>query len=242
MAMLHGCAAQANKEPSWGLTLLHLDGANGATAIVDESGKPFTRTGTPVITTADSKFGGASLDFQITGNNRYMISNGAYSNDLVTGLGPLTLECFFKFYAATGFTVQGLVGIGSTSAGGCLNLHRGGTYGTKDAICMMNSSINTTFLDSGISHADGNWHHVAVCRDTDGLWTMWVDGVRVATATTVIDFTNQGAAMTLGNVQPAVNGYSYRGLLDEVRYINNKAMYSGATITVPTAPFAYAKP
>lgn len=45
--------------------LLRGNGADGATSIVDESPTPktFTRNGTPVISTAQSKFGGSSLKF-----------------------------------------------------------------------------------------------------------------------------------------------------------------------------------
>lgn len=241
MAFLHGCAGFANSETPWGLTLLHLDGANGDTAIVEESGKPFARVGTPAITTADSKFGGASLDFLTSGNNRYSISNGAYSNDLMPGLGPLTMECFFKFYEATGFTLQGLVGIGAI--GVALNMVRGGgTYGSKDCICVTTHNLGGTFLDSGVPITDSEWHHAAVCRDVDGAWSLWVDGVLRATSTFVFNISSPLGAMVLGNEMPVVNGYHFRGLLDEVRYIKGKAMYSGSTITVPTAPFPFARP
>jgi len=42
------------------VSLLHLNGANGSTTFTDQKGVSWTRGGTPTISTAQSKFGGAS--------------------------------------------------------------------------------------------------------------------------------------------------------------------------------------
>ena len=64
--------------------LLHGDGANGSTTIVDSSPTPKTVTafGDAQISTAQSKFGGASIAFDGTGD--YLSAN---DGDLVLGTG-----------------------------------------------------------------------------------------------------------------------------------------------------------
>ena len=56
-------AAAAGGDPDWAnvVLLLHLDGTDGSTTITDVKGNTCTTINTAAISTAQSKFGGASL-------------------------------------------------------------------------------------------------------------------------------------------------------------------------------------
>jgi hypothetical protein len=73
--------------------LLHGDGANGSTTIIDSSPTPKTVTafGNAQISTAQSKFGGASIALDGTGD----YASTGNSSDLLMGSAVFTIECWF---------------------------------------------------------------------------------------------------------------------------------------------------
>ena len=76
--------------------LLHGDGTNGSTTIVDNSPSPKTMTalGNAQISTTESLFGGSSLYFDGSGNDAIQTLPG---NDFVYGTGPFTLEAWIYY-------------------------------------------------------------------------------------------------------------------------------------------------
>ena len=55
-------------DDSYTKALLHMDGADGSTTFIDESGKTWTRAGNAQIDTSQYKFGGASGLFDGSGD------------------------------------------------------------------------------------------------------------------------------------------------------------------------------
>jgi hypothetical protein len=152
--------------------LLHFDGANGSTTIVDESGKTWAVTGSYALSTTTPKFGTAAL-LATSGSSGNYISTPD-SADFNIGTGPFTIDCWVKK----------------------------STWGSTDAICWHKNSQNGTnqgyflyFTSTGylafnyngvdiISRAHGitdttTWHHYEVSRDSSSNWRIFVDGVRV---------------------------------------------------------------
>ena len=71
--------------------LMHFDGANNTTTFIDEKGKTVSRFGNPVISTTQSKFGGASGAFNLsTGNDLITIADS--NNDFQLGVDDFTIE------------------------------------------------------------------------------------------------------------------------------------------------------
>ena len=70
--------------------LLHGDGTNGSTTIIDSSSSPkaVTAVGDAQISTAQSKFGGASIAFDGAGD---WLTTPA-SNNFAFGIGDFTIE------------------------------------------------------------------------------------------------------------------------------------------------------
>lgn len=105
---------------------------------------------------------------------------------------------------------------------------------------------------------DGEWHHVAVTRNSSsGLIELFVDGSREDTATGptgsiahpddlthstacgasgTADCVNSDPYLVLGTEKHELQGNGYVGLLSCLR-ISDNIRYSGTTYTVPTGPF-----
>ena len=79
--------------------LLHFDGANGATTTTDDTGKAVTMFGSAQLGTAQSVFGGASLD-NTGGAGRVEIVHGP---DFDFGTGAFLIEWRERRTANTGF-------------------------------------------------------------------------------------------------------------------------------------------
>jgi hypothetical protein len=106
-------------DPYWGSVsaLLHFDGTNASTTFTEQKGKSVTLTSTPTISTAQSKFGGASGLFPGATANISL----ADSTDWQFGTGDFTMEgwiyattltlynypIYYGYILATGPTQQG---------------------------------------------------------------------------------------------------------------------------------------
>jgi hypothetical protein len=74
-----------------------------------------------------------------------------------------------------------------------------------------------TFVASGPGHHDGQWHHVAFCRDRpSGRIALYVDGGLVGDALGSKNLLDAPSKLTLGRLQPGGGGF--RGDLDELRF------------------------
>jgi hypothetical protein len=81
------------------VSLLHFDGANGSTTITDViPGRTWTTTGTAVISTAQSVFGGSSLEMSNTGTNRIDCTDSAFN----FGTADFTIEMRMRPNATAG--------------------------------------------------------------------------------------------------------------------------------------------
>jgi hypothetical protein len=212
--------------------LLHMDGANGSTTFTDSSDTPktVTRFGDAQISTAQSKFGGASGYFDGTGD--YL----EVSPDIELLNSAFTLECWIRTsqtlqYAPIASRYPSAWGSGmwafyfnaTTSAGNLQFWAHNFSSG---------SPLMTT---TGVSVIDNEWHHIALVRSAAGAWAIYVDGVSRATATWTGTIADIAAQMRIGNDQ-AVPARVYSGYMDEFRLTIGAARYT-ANFTPPTAPF-----
>lgn len=209
------------------VTLLHFDGGNASTDIVDVMRNAWTANGNAKLTTADSKFGGSCLALDGAGDFVSMAGSLAFSLDA----NDFTIEAWVKptnagremvmvdYYLSGQAAWQVLV----TSAG-LLSF-----YGWNGS--------TTNYIVSGTSSLWGAWHHVAVSK-RGGVIRLFVDGVLENSVPHTASFTAQPSYFALGAQVSARNAaYDYVGLMDEVRVIRGTGLYT-STFTPPFEPFS----
>ena len=212
--------------------LLHGDGTNGSTTIVDSS--PSTKTVSALngaqISTAQSKFGGASIAFD--GQNDYLSST---SSDFAVGTSDFTTEAFLYINSFNNFnTVVG-------TRKGSINSTTGWSLGYTGTPGGQFPSYALFFYTNGGPFSAANllslntWYHVAVSREGSTI-RLFLDGTIVGTSSNTQNLTDDvlfvGAMRNnSGAIQEPSNGY-----IDEVRVTKGVARYT-SNFTPPTAPF-----
>ena len=212
--------------------LLHGDGANGSTTIVDssESPKAITRVGNTSISTAQSKFGGSSIYFDGAGD----ALNLPASTDWSLG-STWTVECYV--YAEA---------IPTSGQPSCRFLMIGANGSTSARYFSFNSvgNIYTSTFGTGIvgmvapagSMEAGRWMHLAFCVD-NGTGYIFKDGQMILGP--VSGVSPQVQALDTFRIGYDIVGtvdYNFNGYIDELRITNGEALYT-ANFTPPTSAF-----
>lgn len=213
----------------------HCDGANGSTSVTDAKGKSVTASGGAKISTAASKFGGASV-YLDGGGDFLSIPNAQCSTDMAFGTGDFTIEMQIRPETPP-YNPAFICGFGHASAlatGITVRLTMAGFIGVG-----LNVDAATYVTSGHSSLIDGNFHHVAVCRAGN-------------TVTTYIDGTARGSATFTGSLGATARDYliggdtlygsnNYKGYIDEIRITKGVARYTG-TFAAPTAQFDFSAP
>lgn len=201
--------------------LLHAEGTDGSTLIVDEAGKSLSVTGGVTISTTQSKIGAASIYSNGTAGSYISVDNPSACQ---IGNEDFTLEAWLRVstIAASQVVLQG-------------GLYSPGTMGLK--MSLYNGAVycehgnQSCITSSGLMTAN-TWTHVAYVRSGNNYY-VFIDGVQRATSsgtpvTPPWDSLKIGAMWMYGSAQS-----NFSGNIDELR-LSRGALYSG-TFTPPTA-------
>jgi hypothetical protein len=200
-----------------------MDGTNGSTTFTDNSSNALTVTanGNAQISTAQSKFGGASGLFDGTGDFLTTPSNAV----VAVGTGDFTVEAWVR--RTSGGTFSTVVGTRPDS-GSYADAWTLGVDGSNNLYLYTNGFIAQSA--GGLITLD-TWHHIAVVRSGTAV-RMYHNGTQVATGTNSQDFSRQILA-----VGANVNGdQAFAGYIDDLRITKGVARYT-ANFTPPTAAF-----
>lgn len=221
------CGSVASTDTNWSsvTSLLHLNGTNGATTITDGADSPATWSvqAGPTISTAQSKFGGASL-----------IVNSGY---IFTGTSSR-----FNF-SGTSFTVEGWIYPTSTTAG--VRYVMGQRTSNAANTCwivyqsgqILQLEIGNAGLTGQTTYSTGNvltantWHHIAVVGNGTTM-KLYINGTE-GTSGTQSSWTSTDRLMCIGGEGGTT---SFQGHVDEFRVTKSVARYT-ANFTAPTAAF-----
>lgn len=205
--------------------LVHADGVNGSTSVVDTSNHPKSAvlTGFAAISTAQSKFGGGSL---LLGSYLDSLQFSA-SADFIFGANNFTAEAWIY---PTKLVAMGHV-LGQWLTSGQNSWHMGvgpnnsvffefSSGGGFEATRSVQSAANAITLNA--------WNHLALTR-WGSTFNLWANGTSVASLTdSGAIYPAVAAPLTIG---AAVNrGQPFAGYIDEIRILNGQAIY--------IAPFA----
>jgi hypothetical protein len=215
--------------------LVSFDGADGATSAVDESpsGHTLTFGGNAQIDTAQAKFGGASLLLDGTGDYVQAADHADW-----TMTGQFTIECFFRYAAASSSFYTLISQWGAAAA-------RAWWFGVQPAASLQLAEINISTDASNITHdvqvndanyAPATWIHLAADRDASNTIRLYVDGVMVASKTAASGMSAVATAMRIGLQANDANGAAC--WIDEVRITKGAARYaSDGGFAPPVAAF-----
>lgn len=209
--------------------LLHMDGANASTTFTDSSGNAHavTANGGAQISTAQSKFGGASADFDAV--NSYL----SVADDASLHLGGTwTLEWWM--YARSLNGPRGIVakGIPFDVFSGAWSFEPSG--GGLTFFADMGGGASAVASTSGAVSLN-QWVHVAIVSDA-GVVTVYIDGVGGTPSSSVSIATDGGGDLFIGAGFYDPVSRCFDGFIEEYRQTQNVARYT-ANFTPPAAPF-----
>jgi hypothetical protein len=179
--------------------------------------------GNAQISTAQSKFGGASMYFDGTGDYLQSPSSPQFSFD-----GDITIEAWIYPSVLSGSTAYAICGTHSGANDGKTEFY---VYGTG-RIAVGRVGVNEIASATGII-STGTWYHVAAVR-SGSTTTVYVNGVSVASGTTAV-WSTGASPIYVAYFNPS-NGATWNGYIDDLRITRGVARYV-QPFTPPTQAF-----
>ncbi|CAB4147554.1 Concanavalin A-like lectin/glucanases superfamily [uncultured Caudovirales phage] len=231
--MLANIIRNAKKATSSGAVslLLHMDGTDGSTSIVDSGPNALTvtRVGTPTISTAQSQFGGASLN--LPGSSYLTVPNSA-----VSGLNATNWTIETWIYMSAIPSIASIVGC-SNGSGGVpkffMNLNMSTSFvAQSNRVGFHLYNGGDRWINAAYTWATNTWYHIAAVQNGSSV-TLYVNGQSVGSMAFTI------ASGITGNFRIGTDGETYKilvGRMDELRVTKGLARYT-TNFTPPTAAF-----
>jgi hypothetical protein len=200
--------------------LLHMDGSNGSTTFTDSgpNARPVTTAGNVQISTAQSKFGGASALFDGSGD---FLSVLDYADMEMTA--DFTIECFAYPTVTTDKIIAGHGGSGNQN----VQLFRINSGAAGNMSFYLNGT--QVFSNTAAGITANQWQHLAISR-TGSTTRMFVDGAQIGSSNT--SWTGSFKFNLIGGMF----NLDFQGYIDEFRVTKGVARYT-ANFTPPTAAF-----
>lgn len=213
--------------------LMHMDGTDGGTTFVDSGPLGLTHT---TVTSATTRPGSAvygSGGMLLTGESANGVTFTHPTAFQFAENEPFTIEMLVRLERPAYFSGYDWLLHMSSSGGG----HNTGLYmrWTDPGFSrQFQCAINDTNRVSGFSRSSAynNYAHVAYCRKSDGMTTLFVNGSSVST-------TSNGQMLGATHIRVGCalnNTYPLQASVDELRITKGVCRYT-ANYTPPTAPF-----
>jgi len=198
------------------ITYLPFNGENNSTVFEEWNGKQVTPYGNAKISTAQSKFGGASAYFDGAGDYLTITS----SQNFAFGINDYTIEAWIKTSTNNTVILDNRIG------------------GINEAVFYIASTTGYLAYWAGVplygttNIADNNWHHVVWCRYNNVL-KMFVDGIQEYSNTNIDNLGMSSRPLTIAAQYDG--GVPFNGYIDDLKISKGKAQYL-ANFTPPTQP------
>ena len=214
--------------------LLHGDGTNGSTTIIDNSPSPKTVTavGNAQISTAQSKFGGASLQFSVDSPATDHLSVPASNSLQIAGADDFTVEAWVYLLGNRSFNYFASKGGAATRewafAAGPTNLV---FYWSTNGI-----STGDTIISRAATLPLNTWMHVAAVKSGSTI-KLFKDGQQQGADGAFTSIHTGNGTFWVGRFMDySAISHSLNGHLDDLRITKGVARYT-SNFTPPTAPF-----
>ena len=213
------------------VSLLHFDGANGSTSFKDSASlSMWTPSGDAVISTEQSKFGGAAFYKAAAGNHCLStpsttdLNLGTYDFTIELWVYPLSLANWSFLLTKWGY---------ANGVSGAFD-RQGFAIGFMGDGSLLAACTYPSWGFDGVPNTivTNQWQHLAFTR-MGGVARIFVDGVLKHTWSNGSDMTNAQPVMVGGY---DVEGNAFTGYIDEVRITKGQCKYF-ENFTPPTEPF-----
>ena len=197
--------------------LLHMDGTNASTSFVDSGPNALavTASGNAQISTAQSKFGGASAYFDGNGDQLTLPANSVFA----FGTGDFTIE-FWVYSTETVSSTRCMFDTrtsGSDSGG--IFIRNNGTGGY-----LFGQASNTIASTGNTVRTPNAWGHLALVRSGTSM-NLYFNGTSVASATNSNNFSTNNCRIS-GFVGATGSTEAFLGYIDELRVTKGVARYT----------------
>lgn len=203
--------------------LLHFDGANGSTTFLDSSSNAISvdAVGDVSISTAQSRFGGASAYFDAAGDYAIVASDPP---GLDFGTDDFTVEFWMRPDTTSGTKVI------------CSHWNNNGNNTWQIYMSGSTMRVGTSVFDEGAGTLVANqWSHIVLCRQS-GTLRAFIDGSETMTRTDTSSYDSTSDFVIGANDVSAGGLNHFGGYVDELRITKGVARYTAA-FTPPIAPF-----
>lgn len=210
--------------------LLHMDGANGSTSFPDSSLNNLTVTANvgAEISTAQSKFGGASSSLEVSGKSGDYLTlenNAALS---LSSSDNFTIDCWVR--PISFFGRQTIFSTGDVAVDG-FRFAITSTQGLE--VDDFSGNVISDTSATGTLSVD-TWHHVALSVESN-TWRVFLDGVLQGYGTRTSTYPNN-ANMFIGQSLDSVPRDRLAAFVDEYRIVTNEADFT-ANFTPPISAY-----
>jgi len=211
-------SSQALSDPEWANVILLMP-LSSTIADVSSAANSVNLAGTPAIIESPAKWPGGSLNINAVGERVEIDGVSAIGTD------DFTLEFWLYNSAGTQWI---------TSVGGDRGVYLSGSGFSL----WVNSNVMYCSFGAGnknftISLPNSQWLHIALVRISGTLYG-YINGTRAGASFLMPD--SLSAGVWIGEItRQGVDGF--RGNVQDYRITKGVARYSGASLTVPTAPF-----
>lgn len=210
--------------------LLHMNGSNGSTTFTDSSvnGLTVTPNGNVQISTAQSKFGGASAYFDGSGDFLALASSSLFN--FSSGAHTFEMWLYPTSFPGSGNSCR-LLMFGSNGQSSAFIPIQFGSDGKPSAGVPF---AGTSGLTSSTAFSLNTWQHYAIVMNGSNS-SMYINGTQVASGT-ITQPTSSNNSVRIGYDTVATVDFNYAGYVDDLRITKGVARYS-ASFTAPTLPF-----
>lgn len=221
-------------DPYWSNVafLLHGNGINGSTSIIDQKSSIWTANGGCNISTTQSKFNGSSIYFD--GTSGYVSTP---YNSLFHASGDFTFECWFYTTISTVQTILAINKFTGAATGAdsyaeirC-DIHSLGNY---IALIMTGNGPSWTYQAGGPTVPTIIWVFLTIVK-LSGVVTLYINGISSFSFSSSAPVNNAGVTR-IGSLTPYAPSQWFNGYMAELRYTVGIARYT-TNFTPPSAPF-----
>lgn len=220
--------------------LLHCNGTDASTSFPDSSSNAHTVTavGNAQVVTAQSKWGGASANFDGPSGTGGGLSV-PFASSIDIGSGDFTVEFWLRFfYPPSSYSSAWLISQPASSTPGVLD--QWSIWATKAGPnyriafqAISPSDTNIAAGTHGVNLTNATWYHVALTR-SGSTFRLFVDGASPVSVSGAGAMKTVSHALIIGRNAAATSKHA--GWIDDIRITKGVARYTSA-FSPPTAEF-----